>query len=433
MKSRTIIASLLLGASVASAEVLTFSSAYALALEHSNEIKSLEYSAMAEEEKIDQEKSGYLPQVNLSSYYRKSEYKVNPSKNKIKQGLINYTATLRQSIYNKEVYSRVDAQEARSRYSSVRVEKEKEALAQKVFKSYLDVLKSQNRINLLRSHLEYTDSRLADIIARYDIHMANKMDLFGMRVEMASAKIELDKELKLFKVYELKLKNYLGDVEYELPNISSDKILLDVLDQMRGQTLKDADLDSSLMVKEYEAAYEISKEDIKSAISLHYPSLNFDASYSYYDTDTPTTDAPYDSTSFAMVSLNIPIYSGGYASSRVESAKLSSKSAFEDLEHIKKSVGESHSEYKATFEASATSVEMYKEAIESAKLYLDAMTQGYEHGLKSLIDLNDAKSKLDEVRYKYIENLYEMVDSYIGILILSNNFDKLDLLDKLVE
>ncbi|MDQ1245049.1 MAG: outer membrane protein, partial [Campylobacterota bacterium] len=49
------------------------------------------------------------------------------------------------------------------------------------------------------------------------------------------------------------------------------------------------------------------------------------------------------------------------------------------------------------------------------------------------IDLNDAKNKLYEVRYKYIENIYEMVNSYIGLLMVTDNFKDIGLLDKLVE
>jgi len=131
--------------------------------------------------------------------------------------------------------------------------------------------------------------------------------------------------------------------------------------------------------------------------------------------------------------LNVPIYSGGRISSRVRELESQSLAASEELMDTQKEIQVKYDEYLALFEASVESVTMYKDAFESATIYVDAIEQGYNHGLKSIIDVNDAKNKQFEVKYKYIENIYEMVDSYIGLLITTNNFENIGLLDKLVE
>lgn len=423
----------ILFATAIDAEVLNFSRAYELALENANQIRSSVYVSQAEREKINQEESQLYPQVNFSTSYKKSEYEPNPSRDKIRQGLVTHSLTARQSIYNPEVYTRIDAQTSRSNYSDVKVEYEKEELAQKLFKTYLDILKSQNRIKLLESYLEYNKSKLEELTKRFDMDMSNKMDLLQMRVEYNSAEIELDKERKLFNVYDLKFKHYIGDISYELPDIKSDKILLDTIASMKEQVKGKDDFQKSLRVQQAAAALKVSEAEVENAKSGHLPKLTFDVAYSKYDTDTPTVDAAYNMTSYAMVNLNIPIYGGGYVSSRVDSSKLMQKAANEDLEGAKKEVHVFYDEYLAIFEASSQSVGMYKDAIASAELYLEAINQGYEYGLKSIIDLNDAKNKLNEVKYKYVENMYSLVDSYIGLLMVTNNFKELNLLDRLVD
>lgn len=415
------------------AEVLTFSKAYALALESANNIRSSVYVAEAEKEKINQEESQLYPQINLSATYKKTEYESNPTKDMTEQGLITYSLTARQSIYNPEVLSRIEMQGSRSKYSDVKVEYEKEELAQQLFKTYLDILKSHNKIELLKSYLEYNRSKLEELVKKFDMDMSNKMDLLQMRVEYSSAEIELDKEKKLFEVYSLKFKNYIGDIPYELPKIESDKILLETIKQMKNQVVSVNDLQKSLRVQQAQAALHVSQAEIENAKSGHMPKLTFDAVYNKYDTDTPTVDAPYNTLKYAMVSLSLPIYGGGYVSSKVDSSKLMKKAANEDLENAKKEVQVFYDEYLAIFEASSQSVTMYKDALTSAELYLEAIEQGYKYGLKSIIDLNDAKNKLNEVKYKYVENLYSLVDSYIGLLMVTNNFKELNLLDKLVE
>ncbi|MDD2450229.1 MAG: TolC family protein, partial [Sulfurimonas sp.] len=228
-------------------------------------------------------------------------------------------------------------------------------------------------------------------------------------------------------------KHYIGDIAYELPTIESDKILLGTIEQMKEQVNGEKNLEKSLRVKQAEAALEVSKSEVENAKSGHMPTLSFDAGYSLYDTDTPTVEAPYNTVKYAMLSLNIPIYGGGYVSSKVDSSRLMTRAANEDLQNAKKEVQVLYDEYLAIFDASSQSVEMYKNALESAELYLESIDQGYAYGLKSIIDLNDAKNKLNEVKYKYVENLYSLVDSYIGLLMVTNNFKELNLLDKLVE
>jgi len=436
MKSNRVIFSIfLLNIFVSSvyAEVLNFSRAYERALENSNSIKSSVYLSKSDKEKIIQEESQLYPQVNLSASYRKSEYTTNPTKHVTKQGLKTYSITARQSIYNPEVYSRIDMQESRSEYSHTKVELEKEELAQNLFNVYLDVLKSKNRIEVLKAYSEYSRSKLQELTKKYEVNLSNKMDLLEMRVEYNSSQIDLNKEIKLLKVYELKLKQLIGDLEYELPVIDINKPILEMINSMKERVLSDDNTSLSLKIKQAQIALKISQEDIKSASSGHLPKVNLDATYSKYSTDSPTIDSPYDNVKSVMLTLNIPIYSGGYVSSREESSRLMSRASSEDLQNTTKEVKVEYDRYLALFDASVESVSMYKEAFESAELYVEAVDQGYEHGLKSIIDLNDAKNKLYEVKYKYIENIYEMVDSYIGLLIVTNNFKDIDILDKLVE
>lgn len=419
--------------SYADAEVLNFSRAYALALENANSIKSSVYVSQSDKEKINQEEAQLYPQINLSTYYKKSEYVSNPEKDKTKQGLLSYSLTAKQTVYNPETYTRIDMQESRSEYSQTKVNLEKEELAQNLFNIYLNVLKSKNKIELLESYLQYSNSKLQELTKKYEMNLANKMDLLEMKVENNSAQIDLKKEKKLFDVYNLKLKQFIGDTEYKLPVIESDKQILGIIDLMKERVLSDGNLSPSLKIKQAQIAVKLSQLEIENAINGHLPKVTLDASYAKYDTDAPAIDSTYDNVKSIMLTVNIPIYSGGYVSSKVDSSKLMYKAASEDLQNTTKQVKVEYDEYFALFEASAESVSMYKEAFQSAELYVEAVEQGYEHGLKSVIDLNDARSKLYKVKYKYIENIYEMVDSYMGALIVTNNFEDIGLLDKLVE
>lgn len=418
------------------AEVLLFSKAYELALINTNAIKSSAYRAEAEKEKLNQEYSKLYPQINFSVNYGKSDYQYNPNYaqlDHVRQGMFSNTLSLRQSIYNADIFSKIAMEKSRGRLYEIDSDLKKEELAQNVFKIYLELLKSHNKIKLYQSNLQFTKSKLDMLTQRYAMNLANKMDLLQMQVEYSSALINLDKEKKSLKVNELKLTQYIGDAEYKLPTLEINKQTLDNIQAIKESLVSSDNFEKNLKVLRAQVSLQLAKEQITNASDAHYPRLDLQASASKYSTDNPTSDTPYNNVQQVALVLNIPIYSGGMVSSMVASSLLMSKAANEDLIDTKKQVQVQYDEYFVSFSISAESVLMYKNALESAELYVNAVEQGYEHGLKSIIDLNEANTNLYDVKYKYLDNIHGMVDAYIGLLIVSNNFENIALLDKIIE
>ncbi len=437
MKNNKLILSLLYicSATFINAEVLVFSSAYKLALENANAIKASVYMVESSKERVNQEESRLYPQVNLSAYYKKSKYGYynENTTSPDTQGLINYGVSLKQSVYNAQIYSKITMETSRSKLTSIGVELEKEELAQTVFQVYLDLLKAHNKIDLYELYLTYTKSRLDELEKKYEMFTVSKMDILEIRTEYKSAQIDLNKENKLLKVKELKLKQLIGNIEYELPIIESDKSILANIEQMKISVLDKVEFPLNLELLQATLALRLSKEEVDNSFDGHYPTLDLEISSYNYDTDDPTIDAPYKNVSNAMLYVNVPVYSGGATSAKVRESKFRSLSANEELLNTKKDIKVRYDENVAIFEASFESVAMYQDAYESSILYVRSIEEGYKHGLKSIIDLNDAKVKQYEVRYKYIENIYELVDSYIALLILTNDFESIKILDNIVQ
>ena len=412
------------------AKELLFSTAYDLAVKNSNEIHSSTYTHLSDKETINQEKAALYPQLDLSAYYKKTEYVTNPDNIIIRQGLLNYTLSLNQSIYNADTYSRIAMQRLRSKYSWTKVELQKQQLAQDVFKTYLNILRTKNKIEALKSYLKYQHSKLEALQKQFNMQLANKMDLLEMRVQYDSSKIDLSKEMRLLDVYKLQLKHYIGDESYTIPIIAVEKNLSPALAFMRDTI---SDKTSSLEIRESAIAVDLSNKMVTNAFDGHLPSVSFNASYARYNTDTPTTEAPYNNVKSAMININIPLYKGGYTSSKVQAAKLRYHAAIEDMIATKKRVDVTYKEDLTNFNAALDSVYMYKEAYTSAKLFVEAITQGYKKGLKSIVDLNDAQAKMYDIKFKYIDNLYTMINAYVGLLVDTNKFENIKYLDQLLE
>jgi outer membrane protein len=413
------------------AEPLLFTNAYDLALKNSSDIKSSTFKSQADEEQITQAKSQLYPQIRLSGYYKKTDYKANPNNSTVDQGLFSTGITVDQSIYDSSTYSKIEMQKLRSKYSKTKLTLEQQQLAQDLFDTYLNVVKLTNKVESLKVYVEYQHVQANLLEKQYQLSLANKMDLLQAKSQYSSSKVDLSKQTQLLSVYKLKLKQYIGESSSTIPMIDIDKNSSSVLQKMQDSIKKD--YKNSAEIKTANVNLEMARQAITNAYHEFLPTVGLELQYNKYFTDTPTIDAPYNSVSYGMINVNIPIFSGGYTYSEIQSSKLQYAAASEDLKSTEKKIELTYNENIAKFDSAVAFVDMYKEAYEAAKLYYESVQIGYQHQLKSIVDVDDAENKLYDVKYKYIDNMYDLVNSYTNIMVSTNSLENLNLLDEILE
>lgn len=263
------------------------------------------------------------------------------------------------------------------------------------------------------------------------MNLVNKMDMLQAEIDLNTSKIDLKKETQLLYVFKGKLRYLIGIEDFNLPKINYNNT--DFLDKGYIETLISDEKSylNNLKVKELIAEKEYAREEISNARSAYIPKLSLDLNYTDYNSKDISAD--YENTKKIMFILNIPIYQGGKVSSKVKSAELLYKSSLEELELIEKESELEYSELKTYLFSSLESFKLYKESLYSATLYLKSVEQAFEYGLKSIIDVSDAKIKVNEIKYNYVDSFIAMIDSYIGLLIMTNDLDKIDSIDKVLE
>ena len=425
MKSKNIILALFLLCSYSSAEILTISEAYNLALENSKNIKSSIYQLEADRGRVEQSKSKLYPQLYLSGNYGKKQYGSN-SYGK----LSSYTLSLQQALYDPATARGVAVEKSRIELSDLEVEIKKQELSQIVLKIYLDILKSDNKIELYSRYSETNRGKLNLLEKKFSMNLSNKMDLLQGKVDYHFSNIDLVKERRFLKLNKLRLKHLIGVENLQLPKIDFTKINSQTIAKMRKRVDKDSSALSNLKIEQAKQAVELSNQEIKVASSGHLPTVSLSAQYAEINADRSVSSL--ENTKSIMLQLQIPLYQGGVVESRITSAKLAYSAKQEQLLQVEDEAKENYDELLSTFNSSSDSLALYQEALDSARLYLDAIEQGLKNGLKSKIELNDAKNKLYEVKYRYVENIYEIINSYIGLLIVTDNFEDLSLVDSVI-
>ena len=425
MKSSKLLLTLFIVFSFVNADTLTISQAYDMALSNSKNIKSSLLQLEANRENITQAKSGLYPQLSLLGNYGKKEYGSNGFGKSS-----GYTLSLQQLIYNPSVSKRVDIEESRIGLSDLDVQLQKQELSQIVLKVYLDILKSVNKIELYNRYSKTNQGKLELLEKKYAMALSNKMDLLQGKVDYHFSNIDLIKEKRFLRLNKLRLKHLIGTEHFKLPTIDFGRINSGTIQRMRDSITTDSNSISNLRIEQAEQAVELSNQEIDVASSGHMPVVSINAQDAEIDADKSVSSL--ENTKSIMLQVQIPLYQGGMVESKITSAKLAYSAKQEQLLQIQDEIKEEYDELLAMFNSSSDSLGLYQEAMESAQLYLHSVQQGLDNGLRSLMDLNDAKNKLYEVKYRYVENIYEIINSYIGLLILINKLEDLNIVDGVI-
>ena len=434
MKNK-ILMGLFLSASLYAKDILTISNAYNLGLDNASKIKSSTYQYKAMKERIKQQKSHLYPQLTTSITIGKNDYTLNKRQNRIDYNVggdaKNLIVSLSQVVYNPSLNKQIDIQKIKTKLFGIKNEMIKQNFANEVLDNYIEILKSKNRIILLNAYINYYKSLLNSTKEKLNINLVNQMDVLDVEVKLETTKIQIEKEKELVKSYKNSLKYLTGVSDFNLPSGDMKYVKNDKLEEMLSVVNSFEDENKNLQYKQAIKGVELAKKELEEAKSGYLPTLNLQARYTKYNPNDET--AYYDNTKTIALSLSLPIYQGGLVQSKIAEAKLNKLSALEDVKKVKKEIKIEYKKELSNFKSLVKIVKLYKKAYKSSKLYIKSVKKGYKSGLNSIVDVNNAKTKLNEVKFKYMQNLYDMLSSFVKLLIITDNMDYLVLTDEIIK
>lgn len=410
--------SFLVGADVST---VTLSDAYKSALLYEAKLKSVGYQVDAKAEDVKQAESQLYPQIFASLDNSNREYKDHYYQKTVREKYNSASITASQVLYHPEIISQIESAELRVDSAKIYLSKQEQELAYKVADAYISILKYQNSVAVANSYVKTNLIKHQQIAEKFDLALANKMDFLESKLSYEQAKITLHKQENLLSLSKVKLKNLTGLNIESIPSVEFDSLSIDNLLFIE----KTEDLQNNPDIKMAQLSTKIYEKEIESAKYGHYPKLDLSVSHTQYNTKDQTVD--YDKDSRVMLEFKIPIFQGGRISSQIEKNRIMLNSAKEDLTDQQREVKIKYEELILNYEAAIKDIALQKDAQNSAILYLSAVQKGHEYGLKNLIDLEDAKTKLYETKFKLIDSVYTLINSYVGILNITGKLTTKDI------
>jgi len=112
--------------------------------------------------------------------------------------------------------TRVNVQESRSKLSFAKLNTTKAQLAQEVFTAYIDILKSNSKIEALQIYMDLTKAKLKELTKKYAMNLVSKVDVLQIKVDYHTSQISLKREQQVHDIALLKLKQLIGNDTFTL-------------------------------------------------------------------------------------------------------------------------------------------------------------------------------------------------------------------------
>jgi outer membrane protein len=182
-------------------------------------------------------------------------------------------------------------------------------------------------------------------------------------------------------------------------------------------------------------AADVTRHNISVERGGHFPTIDFVASKSWFESDTDVTQpnlggvnettnaqADFEDTIWGL-QLTVPIFSGGSTNSRVRQAEYRNIAARERLERTARETERSTRDAYLGVNSEVARVQSLKQAVESAQTALEATEAGYEVGTRTSIDVLQARQRLFQSQTDFARSRYDYLLNVLRLQLAAGTLD----------
>ena len=336
----------------------------------------------------------------------------------------NIQLKLKQPLYNKENYSKVDSADAEFKVAENEHKIAQQKMIMQVTESYFEVLSAQDNLGFAGAEKQTTTEQLENIKRRYKVGKSTITDLQEAQAsyDLSSAQAILAQDNYDDALDGLTL--ITGKQHTEIAILSS---------TFKPTTLKPANLDhwvnaavnNNLQMKATNNSILALNHAVQQQRAKHYPTLDLVAKYRIEETggrfgETDTKDGSIG------LEFDLPIYNGGQTNSRVRTAYLKQNEAKFNLQKTRRSVVR---ETRKSYRAVMTSIQRIKalnQAVISAQAAAKAISKGYKIGTRTSADVLDAQRELFKAKRDYSADKYRYILNFLQLKNITGSLNKDD-------
>ncbi len=274
--------------------------------------------------------------------------------------------------------------------------------------AYLNVLLAGDRLALQRELEKSLDEQARAQESLYVQNEGTRTDAQETRARLARTRADVIAAQDQLRTANRELQALLGAAPLQLAPAKPDFPLPPLVPADLGVWLERARANNA-EVKSAREAVKVADTEVSRAASRYFPSMDLVASLSKAESENLSTLSQRTNTFLVGISVNIPIFTGGYNTANTARARADRSRLEQELRAAtERAQAETTRQYSAVLSGEQR-IRALEAAAESSRLSLEAARKGYEYGVASNVDvlkvqdkLFQALSDLSRARLEYI-------------------------------
>jgi len=373
---------------------------YQLAVQNDAELQAAASTLQAEKEAKPQALADLLPNISAkvnSGNLRNESTSAGRSTDEYRDE--GFSVSLTQTLFNWQQFGRLDQANKEVLRAGIQYQLAEQELILRVTERYLNTLTAQASLSLANDNVKAFQQQLEQAKFRFEVGIVAITDVHDAQARhdlAVASKISAEDGVSSTReaLLEVIQTDYtqLAALKKEFVAVSPEPNNISDWENTASQ--------HNLAVKIASSNVAIAKKQISILQSGHLPTLDFVASHSYNETG----DDHFSSESDRIgVELNIPLFSGGKTSSRVQQAVKLHQVSLDSLKSTQRTNKRETRDAFRGVNASLHRISALKQATISNQSSLEASEAGLGAGTRTIVDVLDAQSNLTSAKFELIK------------------------------
>lgn len=385
-------------------------SLYDLAAQRDAQLQQAQAQFAADQELLNQAKSVLLPTISAQASYQQNDYSIPvpiAAKESQQQKL-----QLNQPLFDAASFARYEQAKSLVQQAETVYLLSQQQLMLRLSQSYLDVLKGQQLLSFAQAQLASTEKQRDQIDAGVKVGLTNPIDLLEVQARYDMALADVSQATNLLAISQENLARLIGQPVPVLKSLALDTRLPSLMES--PEQLSQTGAQGNLNLRLNQRKVQASEQQVNATRAAHYPTVSLQASMSNLDSRTQFFNSPYQTNSIGVV-VNVPLYAGGMVTSQVRQAEQQRLAAQAGLRYADEQAKLDVLSLAKTVQMAQSRLQALRQAVTSNEAFLQAAEEGNRVGLKSLVDVLNARTLLYKAKQDLANALFDDVQNRLSL------------------
>ena len=400
---------------------LTLDEAQKVAKEHNRTLKNASLDVQKAEATRWQTIASMLPQVNGSlDYQNMCGYKMSLGGMDIAMppsGTLGITAALQFS--GTQVVGAYLGTIA-MKMADISLKQTEQQIGNQVKSIYYSILAMERTVNLLEQNLENLRTLHRTTQNSVDVGVAEQTDADQLSVQVATMGTTISSTKRSLEMLYNSMRLQLGVAPEQRISLSQSIEELINFENALSLLSEEFVIDNNYNYQLLKENTRLAKQQVHMKEWAYGPTITAAYQYSakkYFSDERTMNMTPPNAIS---ISLSVPIFSSGRNFTGVKEAKLAYKKQLNTLADTEDGLNIQHSQLKYNLSSAYESFDTQKKNVEVSQRVFTNISNKYEHGLASSLDVTNSGSNLISAQSSYVQALLELVNAQIELEELLN-------------